>query len=329
MISLNLERTELLSNGLRYAPDAGVFLAATSRVTNDIHQPRKNFSPDALAALRADIDFWRKQGRGLAGTGFLEALACRWAPGSSKDDGSIKPGARLIIWDGERRWRATKDDYEWLPVVLDDLSAKEARSAALRTSIHKALLLPIEEGHAFAEEIKNDRESLRSLAKKYSVDKSYIENRVKLIRCPDDVQRWASEHPGLMSHALTVKDVTDKSQRLELLDLAAHGAGVRELQAEIDKVNAARDLAAATRRAPDAETQSRQGAASRNGIAPVSRGARITGHTAREATREAQSYATSIVHALDTVDEWVTAGGKLPRESLLVARRKIDELLGL
>jgi ParB/RepB/Spo0J family partition protein len=327
VIRLNLDRTELLPNGLRYAPDAGILLAPSARLKNDPRQPRRHFPQDDLDRLRADIDFWRKQGRGLAGTGFLEALACRWAPGSSNADGSVKKNAKLIIWDGERRWRATKDDYEWLPVVLDDLSAKEARSAALRTSIHKALLLPIEEGHAFAQEMKDDGASLRVLAKKYSVDKSYIENRVGLLRCPDDVQRFVSEHPDKMSHGLALRDVTDKALRAELIDLAIHGTGVRELQQSIDEARAERDRATETRRAPDRETQARQSRAAQSGSAPVSRGRQITAHTNREATQEARS-AVVVAHSnINTARQWIENGGAVPKNELITLRRKIDELL--
>lgn len=328
MIRLNLNHTELLDNGLRFSPEYGVLLAPPSRLKLDPGQPRRVIVEEDLKSLRADIDDWRTKKHGLLGSGIMEPLKCRWAPGSMGKDGRVLKAAKLLIWDGGRKFRVTKDDYEWLPIILDDLSAKEARSAALRTSIHNKHHLPIEQAHAFEAEMRDENLSLRAMAKKYNVDKSYIENRVNLLKCPPDVQQFAAAHPDLMSHALTMRPITDKELRTELMEYAKHGAPVRELQAVIAEAARQHELEKESQRAPDSETQSRQSRANEQGSAPMSRGQQITTHNRREANEAAKSAATMAGSNLDTVAQWVDRGATIPRNELLTLQHKIKELLG-
>ncbi len=329
MIRLNLDRTELLDNGLRFSPDFGVLLAPPSRLKLDPGQPRTVIIEEDLKSLRADIDDWRAKKHGLLESGIMEPLKCRWASGSTGKDGKVRKNATLLVWDGGRKFRATKDDYDWLPIILDDLSAKDARSAALRTSIHNKHHLPIEQAHAFEAEMRDENLSLRTMAKKYNVDKSYIENRVNLLKCPPDVQTFAAENPELMTHALTLRPVADKSLRSELMEYAQHGAPVRELQSIITERAAQHDLQLESQKAPDSETQSRQSRAAEQGSAPVSRGQQVTTVSKKEATQNAAAAAQGALSNLETVQQWVKEGGTAPRATLMELRRRIDDLLGL
>lgn len=269
MIRFNFDRTELLDNGLRFSPEYGVLLAPPSRLKIDPSNPRREITEEDIQAKRAGIDGWRKEGHGLFKIGIMEPLKCRSEAGAVLADGSIRKNAKLLIWDGGLKFRATKDDYEWLPVTLDDLNAAQARSAALRTSINNKGHSPIEQAHhAFAAEIKENGESLRALARKYKVDKSYIENRLNLLKAP-------------------------------------------------------------ARRVPDAQTQSRQSQANNSGSAPMSRGKRLTTVSKHEATQEAAQAARSVVANLQTIEQWIEAGGTPPLAALMVARRRIDGLLNL
>jgi ParB/RepB/Spo0J family partition protein len=331
MVSINLATTTLLPSGLRFSPEHGVLLAPPSRLRLDPTQPRdpKALSEEELQALRADIDAWRKDGHGLLQTGIMEPLKCRWAPGALGADGNPKKSAQLLVWDGGRRFRVVKDDYDWLPVVLDDLNSQEARSAALRTSIHNKHHSPIEQAHAFAAEAKETGASLRTLAKRYGVDKSFIENRLNLLDAPPDVQRFAAQNPKLMSHALTIRKVKDSSLRSTLMEYARHGAPVRELEAEIQRENEREELKRQSQSAPDAQTAERAAAAARGDNSSVSRGRRVTGISKREATENAAAAATNAAANLETVSQWVEQGATLPRAALMEVRRRIDALLNL
>lgn len=327
MIRLDVSQTQLLPNGLRFSPDAGVLLAPAARLKLDPGQPRTVINEDYLRELRSDIDAWREAGHGLAGSGIMEPLKCRWEPGAVLSDGAVKQNAKLLVWDGGRKFRVTAEDYDWLPIILDDLNSKEARSAALRTSIHNKAHTPIEQGHAFAQEMRDENLSLRAMAKQYSVDKSYIENRVNLLKCPSDVQHFAAAHPDLMSHALALRPVTDQTLRSELMELAQHGASVKEIQHEIKKAEEEKQWHAESRRAPDAETQSRQHHAAEAGSAPVSRGREVRGPSTREATDNAALSVSQAHGNLETARQWIERGGTVPRSALLTLRATIDDLL--
>ncbi len=327
MIHIDVSQTQLLPSGLRFSPDAGVLLAPPSRLKLDPTQPRTIIVEADLQELRADIDAWREDKHGLLKSGIMEPFKCRWEPGATNAEGNVKTNAKLLIWDGGRRFRVTKDDYDWLPIILDDLTSKQARSAALRTSIHNRAHLPIEQAHAFEDEMREEGLSLRAMAKKYSVDKSYIENRLNLLKCPPDVQQFAADNPGLMSHALALRPVTDKALRSELMEYAKHGVSVREIQGEIQKASARQELEDETSRAPDAETQQRQIRAADEGSAPMSRGRHLTRTTRQEATQSARLAAESAAQNLKTIEQNVEAGGAVPRSQLLVLQHKIQELL--
>lgn len=284
-VTLNLKQTEQLTNGLRFSRDSGVLLAPVKRLVLDPEQPRTVIIEEDLSELRNDIDLWREAGHGLVGSGIMEPLKCRWEPGAILADGTIRKDAKLYVWDGGKKLRVTQPDYDWLPIVFDDLDSKEARSAALRTSIHNRGHTPIEQGHAFAAEMKDTGVDYRAMAKKYSVDKGYIENRVNLLKCTPDVQQFAAKNPAKMSHALAMRPVKDAVFRRELIDLAEHGASVKEIEGEIQRVEAEKALLKDSQKAPDTHTQSRQARAAQQGSAPVSRGEEIIGDTVKDAAR--------------------------------------------
>lgn len=95
MIRLNLKHTELRPDGLRFDPESGVLLAPTSRLVLDPNrkvQPRYLFTPERLKALRADIDDWHNAGKGLCGTGIIDALKVRWLVGVIEEEARKKAG---------------------------------------------------------------------------------------------------------------------------------------------------------------------------------------------------------------------------------------------
>jgi ParB-like chromosome segregation protein Spo0J len=306
MIRLNLKNTQLRADGLRFSTEDGVLLAAASRLQLDPDQPRRFVDEKELKELRADIDAWRSDGHGLLGSGIMEPLKCRWEPGSVGADGSIKKNAKLLVWDGGRKWRVTHEDYDWLPIILDDLDSKKARSAALRTGIHNKAHTPIEQGHAFADEMQEDGLSYRAMAEKYSVHKSYIENRVNLLKCPPDVQKFATQHPALMSHALAMREVGDKSFRGELMELATHRASVREIEEAIEEKKAAQEKQRESQRPPDAQTAQRSAEYSRTGGGNMSRGKQVRGHSVQERREETENSLLRASKNLEFAQEWLS-----------------------
>lgn len=331
MIRLNLKNTEQRADGLRFSSEAGVLLAPTARLKLDPGQPRLFVDDAELKELRADIDAWRTEGHGLLGSGIMEPLKCRWESGSVGADGSIKKSAKLLVWDGGRKWRVTHEDYDWLPVILDDIDSKKARSAALRTGIHNKAHTPIEQGHAFAAEMQEDGLSYRAMAEKYSVNKSYIENRVNLKKSPPDVQKFATASPDLMSHALAVREVGDQTFRKTLMELAKHGATVTEIKEAIQEEKDAKKTLQDSQTPPDTETAQRASTHARTGGGNVSRGRQVTGHSIKERREETENSLSRASHNFDIAAGWMAELSDADRRKYsakhgLVLKRKLFEL---
>lgn len=216
-----------LNNGLRFDPVAGVTLAPPAMIEGDRNQPRQHFDLDDLRELKRDIEDWRAKGRGIAGTGYIQPILGRWEPGAVKPDGSIKKGAKIIIVEGEKRWRSawknadprTKvAEAELVPVVLDDVNAKEARDVALRSSIHRKDLLPEEEAAAFAAKMEDEGMSLRVLARHFNKSTGYIENRLALLKMRPDVREMVAQQPKTLSSARLINKVQNEKVRQGLID---------------------------------------------------------------------------------------------------------------
>lgn len=305
MIHLDTTHTQQRPDGLRYDPISGVLLAPPSRIERDPNQPRISFPAEQQESLRADIDAWRERGRGLCGTGLMEPLKCRWAPGAFDASGNVSPDAKLILWDGERRWRTTKDDYPWLPLLLDDLNAKDARDAALRTSIHKKLLSRLEEAHAFAQKMADEGWGVPRLAKHYNVSQGYVNNRLPLLAMPAYLQEMVEDDPLTMSHALALHNADlPQDEKKALVEEVEQGLSVVNLKTEIDRAIQARTLQMETASAPDLETAQRTSTFERTGGSNVSRGLQVKGASARESLTEATAALKTASAQIDTAATW-------------------------
>lgn len=300
MIKLDLSHTEAQPNGLLFDPDSGVLFTPRARIKRDKDQPRKNFDPEKLAALRADIDEWRKAKRGPCQSGFLEPLKGRWEPGTLGPDGNPTAKSKIILWDGERRWRVT-EDYEWLPVVMDDLSAKEARSAALRTSIHKELLSPVELAHGLSEEKAENKWSNERLGKSYGFGESWARNRLDLLKMDTALQKMVDVDPKAMSHALVLFNAeipkADLPEYIEAVLNPEEPISVPALKEWIEERKDEDKRQAESRQEPDLETKQRSRTNARTGGGNSSRGKQVTGWTQKD-------YRDSATAKLDLIEKF-------------------------
>jgi ParB/RepB/Spo0J family partition protein len=320
-------------DGLKFDPDAGVLLAPRSRFEPDPDQPRQHFPAQEIKELRADIEAWRAAGRGLSQTGIMTPLQCRWEPGAVDARGNVKKTAKLIIVDGERRWRATEGGWDWLPLVLDDMPSEDAHDAALRTSIHKKQLLPIEEANAFQRKKELAGWGTYRLARHYNISEGYVKNRIYLLECTQDVQRMVEKHPDTLSHALAFRAAGDKllaDDRKELITEVNKGMSLVALKDEIQERIAAHEFKSQSRQAPDAHTQSRQKQAAITGSAPVSRGKQVTATTPRHAKAEVEALVIEITGKIFALESFAgSVDQKYFREKVLPNVRRWQETLDL
>ncbi len=300
-------RLESRPDGLKSDPASGVLLAARSRLVPDPNQPRKHFAAGELRDLRNSIDVVRDVGGGIAKTGFDMPFLCRWEPGTLDKTGEPTKKSMLIIEDGERRWRATDETYPWIPLVIKNDSSEEAWDVALRSSIQKKLLSPLEEGNAFAAKMQREGWGTYRAARHYGVSEGYLKNRIYLRDCPADVQEMVARHPDTMSHALAFRSAGEKlpaADRKELLEEINQGLSLVSLKEEIEDRISARELRQSTRRAPDTHTQQRQQQAETTGSAPVSREKLVKGASSRESVNEAVAAFKQLSASIDNAASW-------------------------
>lgn len=229
-------RPQTLPNGLKLDSVSGGLLAPIERLRPDPNQPRKHFDPDELAALKKDIEGWAGAGRGIAATGFLQPILGRWEPGAIDASGNVRRGARIDIVDGERRWRACQPKrgqnavIKWVPVVIDDMPASEARDAAMRSNIHRSPLQPIEEAQFFAGKMDEMGWGIRPVARFYNVATGYIENRLALLGMSEDVQALVGTRPDTLSSARVIDKVKNRTVRASLIEDATEGASFKAIK---------------------------------------------------------------------------------------------------
>jgi len=289
-------------DGLKFDPDSGVLFAPRERIIPDPEQPRKSFPKSEINELRRSIDTVREVGRGLGKTGIDMPLLCRWEAGKVGDKKS-----KLILEDGERRWRATEDGFDFLPIIIKNDSSEEAWDVALRSSLQKKLLTPMEEGNAFAAYMKRTGHGTYRTARHYGVSEGFLKNRVYLRDCPSDVQDMVNRHSDTMSHALAFRAVGKKlpaDDRKELIQEVLSGMSLVVLKGEIEARIATHERKADTRRAPDTHTQSRQTQAAVTGSAPVSRGERLKGASLNESLNEAVNGLKTASTQIDNAATW-------------------------
>ena len=143
-------------------------LVAIERLTPNPDQPRRDFSPDALADLAASI----------LQKGVIQPLIVR--PHPSKD------GFEIVA--GERRWRAAQlAGLHEVPVLVRAFDDGEVIEVAIIENIQRADLNAYEEAMAYRQLMEKFGHTQEKLAEGLSKSRSHIANTLRLLNLPEDV----------------------------------------------------------------------------------------------------------------------------------------------
>ena len=160
-------------------------------------QPRKTFDAGAIQELAATI---REHG-------LLQPILVRRSGGAH--------GYELVA--GERRLRAVRRlGWKTVPAIVMQAGDRESAEMALVENVMREGLHPLEEGCAFRA-LLDAGESYRGLARKIGKDKGYVQNRVRLLDMPDDVQELVRKRPHMIYHAYELAKVMDQNLRRFLI----------------------------------------------------------------------------------------------------------------
>ena len=134
------------------------------------HQPRRDFSEEALADLAASI---RERG-------IVQPLVLRPHPD--------RPDTYQIV-AGERRWRAAQLARQHdVPAVVRDYDDTEVLEVAIIENIQRADLNAVEEAAGYRQLMDRFGHTQERLAEGLGKSRSYIANLLRLLQLPDEVQ---------------------------------------------------------------------------------------------------------------------------------------------
>ncbi|BCM88776.1 chromosome-partitioning protein Spo0J [Abditibacteriota bacterium] len=271
-------------------PIEGAGTIPRSSIYPNPNQPRKHFSTAEMANLAESI----------RENGILQPLLVR--PKRSRYDGTP-----YQIIGGERRWRASEDILDELPVIIKDVDDVEAERLALIDNIQRVDLTPLEEAHAIRAMMEGQGLTIYQVTKTISkqrgeeneISQGWVNNRLALLRTGDDVKEVAAVRPNAMSALLLVDKVKEPETRAALLEEVTNNAPFTQIKARVDAHNSALEHQerVAKYSAPDAQTGERRQANERGESSSMSRGQRVTGPKRAEVRQEVQK-------ALDALKAW-------------------------
>lgn len=148
--------------------------------------PRKNFNEDDLAELVASV----KE------KGIVQPIVVRPVDGERN---------RFEIIAGERRWRAAqRANLHDVPVVVLEVSDREALELAIIENVQRADLNPLEEALGYERLTEEFSYSQADLAKVIGKSRSHVANTMRLLKLPDSVKTYLADGRLTAGHARTL-----------------------------------------------------------------------------------------------------------------------------
>ncbi len=173
------------------------------------YQPREIFDQDKINELADSIK----------ANGMIQPIIVR----STEREGIYQ------IIAGERRWRACKlVGIEQIPVIVREVSNKEAMEIALIENIQRQNLTPIEEADGYRRLQSEFNYTQETLASGLGKSRSHIANMLRLLELPEDVKSYINSGALSMGHARAI--VTSKFPSEIAKEVIDKGLSVRETE---------------------------------------------------------------------------------------------------
>lgn len=189
--------------------DAVVYIAIHD-IKPNANQPRKVFNEEKIEELSKSI----------TEHGIIQPLVVRKAEG----------GYEIVA--GERRWRAArKANLKEVPCLIREFSDEENMLVAIIENMQREDLNPIEEAEGLNQMIKTYGLTQEQVSKSVSKSRPYITNALRLLKLPEEIQKYVSEGLLQTGHARALIPVTDKKLQEELCNrVIKEGLSVRAVE---------------------------------------------------------------------------------------------------
>ena len=168
---------------------------------------------------------------------------------SIKEHGVIQPiivrkiGDKYEIIAGERRYKASvMAGLTKIPAIIRNLDDKESSKVALLENLQRRELNAIEEARTYQKILDLDSMTQEELGRTMGKSQAAIANKLRLLSLPDEVQEALLNGQISERHARSLLNVKEKEKQIELLNqIITTRMTVRELDAEIKKINGEND----------------------------------------------------------------------------------------
>ncbi|WP_419786200.1 ParB/RepB/Spo0J family partition protein [Pseudodesulfovibrio sp.] len=192
---------------------AEVRLIPVSAITPNPHQPRREFSPEALEDLSASIKV----------RGVLQPVLIR----SLGDD-------RYELVAGERRLRASKlAGLTEIPALIREMTDQESLAIALIENLQREDLNAVEEALGYQQLQQQFGLSQEELARQVGKSRSAVANALRLLNLPDAVQTDIQQGNLSAGHGRAIMAVVDAEVQQSLHQrIAENGLTVRQAEAQ-------------------------------------------------------------------------------------------------
>lgn len=173
--------------------------------------PRKSFADTDLEELTASI---REKG-------IVQPILVRRVPGAVD---------AFEIIAGERRWRAAQQaKLHEVPVLIHDVSDKEALELAIVENVQRADLNPLEEALGYQQLIAEFGYSQVALADVIGKSRPHVANTLRLLKLPDAVLAYIREGKLSAGHARALINAADPEGTAR--QIVESGMSVRDAEA--------------------------------------------------------------------------------------------------
>lgn len=197
-------------DGPRVAESGGIKRLPVEFIIANRANPRRTFNDDQLEELTQSI----KE------KGVMQPLLVR-----PSDDPNI---FELIA--GERRWRASqRAGLHEVPVIIREVSDREALELAIIENVQRADLNPVEEALGYQQLLEQFDYTQSDLAQVIGKSRSHVANTLRLMRLPADVRDMLASGELTAGHArtlITSDDPLGLAQRI-----VSEGLSVRQAEA--------------------------------------------------------------------------------------------------
>ena len=175
-----------------------------------IFQPRRQFNEEALAELANSI----------GERGILEPLLVRAVPG-------VRDNYEIIA--GERRWRAAQiAGLHEVPVMIRELTDREALEFGIIENVQREDLSPLEEGEGYQRLIEEFGHTQDALSKIVGKSRPHITNMMRLLSLPEGVKKLIGEGKLTTGHARALVPV--KNPLALAQEIVRKGLNVRQAE---------------------------------------------------------------------------------------------------